>query len=91
MAREVGEDNICVNAIAPGLVVSDALVEGGNWSEEWFDNNTNSHAFKRRTIPDDMVGTIEFLSSREANFLPVKRLSSTAGRFPIKHHFPRQR
>ena len=39
MAREVGEDNICVNAIAPGLVVSDGLVEGGNWSEEWFDNN----------------------------------------------------
>jgi len=82
MAREVGEDNICVNAIAPGLVVSDALVEGGNWSEEWFDNNTNSHAFKRRTIPDNMVGTIEFLSSREANFFTGQTVVVDGGSVP---------
>ena len=69
MAREVGEDNICINAIAPGLVMSDGLVSGGNWSEEWFDNNTNSRAIKRRAMPEDMVGTIVFLASHEANFI----------------------
>ena len=82
MAREVGEDNICVNAIAPGLVVSDGLVEGGNWSEEWFDNNTNSRAFKRRAIPDDMVGTIVFLSSREANFITGQTVVVDGGAVP---------
>tara|TARA_Y100000588_G_scaffold181766_1_gene195532 strand:- start:203 stop:961 length:759 start_codon:yes stop_codon:yes gene_type:complete len=82
MAREVGEDNICVNAIAPGLVVSDGLVEGGNWSEEWFDNNTKSRAFKRRAIPDDMVGTIVFLSSREANFITGQTVVVDGGSVP---------
>jgi NAD(P)-dependent dehydrogenase (short-subunit alcohol dehydrogenase family) len=82
MAREVGEDNICVNAIAPGLVVSDGLVEGGNWSDEWFDNNTNSRAFKRRAKPEDMVGTIVFLSSREANFITGQTMVVDGGSVP---------
>jgi NAD(P)-dependent dehydrogenase (short-subunit alcohol dehydrogenase family) len=77
MAREVGEDNICVNAIAPGLVVSDGLVEGGNWSDEWFDNNTNS-----RAMPEDMVGTIVFLSSREANFITGQTMVVDGGSVP---------
>ena len=82
MAREVGEDNICVNAIAPGLVVSDGLLEGGNWSDEWFDNNTNSRAIKRRAMPDDMVGTIVFLSSREANFITGQTMVVDGGSVP---------
>ena len=28
MAREVGDDNICVNAVAPGLTMSDGVLEG---------------------------------------------------------------
>lgn len=82
MAREVGEDNICVNAIAPGLVVSDGLVQGGNWSDEWFDNNTSSRAFKRRAMPEDMVGTIVFLSSREANFVTGQTMVVDGGSVP---------
>ncbi|NKB22527.1 MAG: glucose 1-dehydrogenase [Alphaproteobacteria bacterium] len=82
MAREVGEDNICINAIAPGLVVSDGLVEGGNWSDEWFDNNTNSRAFKRRAMPEDMVGTIVFLSSQEANFITGQTMVVDGGSVP---------
>ena len=82
MAREVGEDNICINAIAPGLVVSDGLVKGGNWSDSWFDNNTNSRAIKRRATPEDMVGTIVFLSSREANFITGQTIVVDGGSVP---------
>ncbi len=82
MAREVGEDNICINAIAPGLVMSDGLVSGGNWSDEWFDNNTNSRAFKRRAMPEDMVGTIVFLASKEANFITGQTVVVDGGSVP---------
>jgi NAD(P)-dependent dehydrogenase (short-subunit alcohol dehydrogenase family) len=82
MAREVGEDNICINAIAPGLVMSDSVVHGGNWSDEWFDSNANSRAFKRRAMPEDMVGTIVFLSSREANFITGQTMVVDGGSVP---------
>ena len=82
IAREVGEDNICINAIAPGLVMSDGLVSGGNWSDEWFDNNTNSRAFKRRAMPEDMVGTIVFLASPEANFITGQTVVVDGGSVP---------
>ncbi|MBK17630.1 MAG: dehydrogenase [Rhodospirillaceae bacterium] len=82
MAREVGEDNICVNAIAPGLVISDGIVQGGNWNEDWIDNNTNTRAIKRRAMPEDMVGTIVFLSSREANFITGQTVAVDGGSVP---------
>ena len=30
MAREVGDDNICVNTVAPGLTVSESVIENGH-------------------------------------------------------------
>jgi NAD(P)-dependent dehydrogenase (short-subunit alcohol dehydrogenase family) len=69
MAREVGADNICVNAVAPGLTLSEGVVENGHWSEEWIDRNAASRALKRRAVPEDLVGTVLFLASRAADFV----------------------
>jgi len=69
MAREVGDDNICVNAVAPGLTLSEGVVENGHWSEDWIDRNVASRALKRRAVPEDLVGAVLFLASREADFV----------------------
>jgi len=69
MAREVGDDNICVNAIAPGLTMSEAVLENGIWSEDWIDRNVASRALRRRALPDDLVGAVIFLASKEADFV----------------------
>ena len=69
MARELGDDNICVNAIAPGLTMSEAVLDNGIWSDEWIDRNTASRALRRRALPDDLVGAVIFLASKEADFV----------------------
>ena len=69
MAREVGDDNICVNAVAPGLTMSEGVLENGYWSEEWIERNVDSRVLKRRAVPEDIVGAVLFLASRDADFI----------------------
>lgn len=79
MAREVGEDNICVNAVAPGLTLSESVVDNGHWSEEWIDRNAASRALKRRALPEDLVGSVLFLASRDADFMTGQTMAVDGG------------
>ena len=66
MARELGEDNICVNAVAPGMTMSEAL-EG---REEYENSATpGTRCFKRHEQPEDLTGAVVFLSSGESDFM----------------------
>jgi NAD(P)-dependent dehydrogenase (short-subunit alcohol dehydrogenase family) len=69
MAREVGDDGICINVVAPGLTMSEGVLEKGVWTEEWIDRNVASRTLKRRAMPEDLVGAVLFLSSRDADFI----------------------
>ena len=69
LARELGGDNICVNAIAPGLTDSEAVVEGGQFSEEHYTANVGSRCIKRHEFPEDLVGTAVFLASHDSDFI----------------------
>ena len=69
MARELGGDNICVNAVAPGLTMSEGVIENGYWSEDWIERNVESRVLKRRAVPEDIVGAVLFLASRDADFI----------------------
>ncbi len=69
MAREVGDDNICVNIIAPGLTESENVAEADQWTDERLDGNAASRCIVRRETPEDLVGTVIFLSSQESDFI----------------------
>ena len=69
MAREVGEDNICINTIAPGLTESENVAAAPQWTDERLDSNAASRCIQRREAPEDLVGTVIFLSSRDADFI----------------------
>ncbi|MHA1108786.1 MAG: SDR family oxidoreductase [Alphaproteobacteria bacterium] len=69
MAREVGDDNICVNTIAPGLTESENVAEADQWTDERLDGNAASRCIVRRETPEDLVGTVIFLSSQESDFV----------------------
>ncbi len=69
MAREVGNDNICINTIAPGLTESENVAEADQWTDERLDGNAASRCIQRRESPEDLVGTVIFLSSRDADFI----------------------
>ena len=66
MARELGEDHICVNALAPGLTLSEAVED----REEYINSPTpGTRCFKRHETPDDLTGAIVFLASCESDFM----------------------
>jgi NAD(P)-dependent dehydrogenase (short-subunit alcohol dehydrogenase family) len=79
LAREVGEDNICVNAIAPGLTESEAVLEGGQFSQEHFSANIGGRCIKRPETPEDLVGAAVFLASRDSDFITGQVLCVDGG------------
>lgn len=69
LAREVGDDGICVNAVAPGLTMSEVLRDGSMYSPDYVRSVANSRCLKRDELPEDLTGTILFLSSDESDFI----------------------
>ena len=68
LARELGEDGICCNALAPGLTLSNT-VKGRNDYSEVRRLNVESRALKREETPDDLVGALLFLASHDSDFM----------------------
>jgi NAD(P)-dependent dehydrogenase (short-subunit alcohol dehydrogenase family) len=68
VARELANDNILVNAIAPGLVMSPQVAEHPDWTAV-SDRITATRAIKRESVPDDMVGTLLFLAGPASDFM----------------------
>ncbi len=69
LAREVGNDGICVNAIAPGYTITDAMKEKTVFDEEFNKANISTRCFKRTEVPEDIIGTIVFLASDDSDFI----------------------
>ena len=69
LAREVGGDGISVNAVAPGLTVSEALRGDPKYPEDHFRRVASARCFKRNELPEDLAGTIVFLASDDSDFI----------------------
>lgn len=78
LAREVGDDNICVNALAPGLTMSENVVADDQWAVAK-DANTATRAFKREEVPEDLVGAMVFLCSSDSDFVTGQTLVVDGG------------
>jgi NAD(P)-dependent dehydrogenase (short-subunit alcohol dehydrogenase family) len=69
MAREVGADNIRVNALAPGLTKSEAVVEQDEVFAPYHEASLKGRAIKRDQMPDDLIGAALFLASDDSSFV----------------------
>lgn len=69
LAREVGDYGICVNAIAPGYTLSEAIKEKPMLDEKATTAMIATRCFKRDGLPEDLTGTILFLASNESDFI----------------------
>ena len=77
LAREVGDDNINVNAIAPGSTLSE-----DNPSEDVIKMRSarvSERALKRVQLPKDLVGTVLFLSSPLSDFMTGQTVAVDGG------------
>lgn len=78
LAREVGDDGITVNCIAPGLTMSEKVLEDEQWTAVK-DGNTASRAIKREQVPEDLLGAVVFFSSSDSDFITGQTLVVDGG------------
>lgn len=78
LAREVGDDGITVNCIAPGLTMSEKVIDDDQWTAVK-DGNTASRAIKREQMPEDLIGALVFFSSQDSDFITGQTLVVDGG------------
>ena len=70
VARELGADGICVNALAPGLTMSEGVAaHKDNFPDAMIRNTTASRALPREQAPEDLTGAVCFLLSADSDFM----------------------
>ena len=79
LARELGGHKINVNAIAPGLTMSDGVLGQPDYTQEYIVNNMNGRAHKRKQVPDDLVGAMVFLCSSDSDFMTGQTMAVDGG------------
>jgi NAD(P)-dependent dehydrogenase (short-subunit alcohol dehydrogenase family) len=78
-ARELGDDGIRVNCIAPGLVMTDGTRNNKTWTEAARAANVASRSLKRDAHPTDLVGALLFLASSDSAFITGQTLAVDGG------------
>ncbi|HEY1541936.1 MAG TPA: glucose 1-dehydrogenase [Xanthobacteraceae bacterium] len=80
LSRELGSHNICVNTLAPGFTISDSVVEHNpGHLKSAREPAIARRALKRDEVPEDLVGTLIFLSSPESDFVTGQTLAVDGG------------
>jgi NAD(P)-dependent dehydrogenase (short-subunit alcohol dehydrogenase family) len=78
LARELGDDGILVNTIAPGGIMTDNVVAQDDL-RGLIEKGTPTRAIKREQLPEDVVGTCIFLASGESDFITGQVLAVDGG------------
>ncbi|TFY97244.1 SDR family oxidoreductase [Ramlibacter rhizophilus] len=76
MARELGEDGITVNAIAPGLTLVEATAYVPEARHAYYQSG---RAIRRPQVPEDVVGPVLFLLSDAAAYVTGQVLPVNGG------------
>jgi 3-oxoacyl-[acyl-carrier protein] reductase len=78
LAREVGAFGITVNAVAPGITLSDTQVASS--SGNYLAAHLAGRAIERPQYPDDLVGAVMFLASAASDFMTGQTLLVDGGK-----------
>jgi 3-oxoacyl-[acyl-carrier protein] reductase len=76
LARELGDYNITVNAVAPGLTQTERIRE---LFPEGADFLVPFQCLKRQEYPEDLVGTVAFLASDDSDFITGQTICVDGG------------
>lgn len=76
LARELGGEGVRVNAIAPGLILSEASQQ---LSEEYIESVVDLQCIDRPGRPEDVVDTVGFLAGEQSSFITGSTLHVDGG------------
>jgi 3-oxoacyl-[acyl-carrier protein] reductase len=77
LARELGEEGITVNAVAPGMVATEGT--RAHSPEEAFDRVMMNQAIKKRVQPEHLAALIAFVASDDAELITGQWLLCDGG------------
>jgi NAD(P)-dependent dehydrogenase (short-subunit alcohol dehydrogenase family) len=80
LARELGEDGIRVNTLAPGFTLSDTVMsENPGHVATARDFAVRSRSLKRDEQPQDLLGALVFLASADSDFVTGQTIAVDGG------------
>jgi len=79
LARELGPSGITVNAVAPGLVLSDTVQANPDITDFQLDAIMRARSLRREAFPEDVEGTVVFLASDDSAFMSGQTLVVDGG------------
>lgn len=79
LARDLGKHGIRVNTLAPGLVLSDSILENTEHIAEMRDAVIAARSIKRDGYPEDLIGALVFLCAAESDFVAGQTLAVCGG------------
>ena len=79
LARELGPDRITVNAVAPGLILSDTVQANPDITAFQATAVMLARSLRRDAFPDDVEGTVIFLASDDSAFMSGQTLIVDGG------------
>jgi NAD(P)-dependent dehydrogenase (short-subunit alcohol dehydrogenase family) len=77
MAKELGEEGITVNAVAPGMVATPGTEAHSN--EEAFNRAMMNQAIKKRVLPEHLAALVAFLASDDAELITGQMILCDGG------------
>jgi 3-oxoacyl-[acyl-carrier protein] reductase len=77
LSREIGAYGITVNAVAPGAVIPEGLLD--EVSKQRVEMIVNHQCVKRPQRPEDLVGPVIFLASSDSDFMSGQILTVDGG------------
>lgn len=77
--RELGDKNIQINAIAPGLTESEAML-GHTGFDPARAPTVASRSIKRDMLPEDLLGTLLYLATPDSDFVTGQTLNVDGGK-----------
>ena len=79
LARELGPDGITVNAVAPGLILSDTVQENPDITNFQSAAIMQARSLRRDAFPEDVEGAVVFLASDDSAFMSGQTLIVDGG------------
>ena len=81
LAKELGADNVLVNAVAPGFTMSDGVLANPVQLEKLQEVSAKARVLARDQYPDDVVGAVVFFASEGSSFITGQSLVVDGGAY----------
>jgi len=81
LAKEVGADNILVNAIAPGFTLSTGVMANEIQLKHFREVSAKARTLVRDQYPEDLVGAVKFFAGPDSSFITGQTLVVDGGAY----------